>query len=138
MNVDKRILKLPPFVKKVDLMMKSMFASFNSNAYSYFDSVVLLAYWETLATRRKTARLTFMYKLSHNLTDFSIEAYLKPNNERRTRGSHDFKFVVPWAKKDAFKFSFFPRTITEWNSLPKDTANATSLDSFKFKLNNSF
>ena len=88
--------------------------------------------WETLATRRKTARLTFMYKLYHNLMDFSVEAYLKPNNERRTRGSHDFKFVKPWAKNDVFKFSFFPRTITEWNSLPKDTVNAiASFDSFK-------
>ena len=60
--------------------------------------------WETLATRRKTARLTFMCKLSHNLTDFSVETYLKPNNERRTRGSHDFKFVVPRAKKDVLSF----------------------------------
>ena len=58
--------------------------------------------WETLTTRRKTARLSFMYKLSHNLTDFLVEAHLKPNNERRTRGSHAFKFVVPRAKKDIF------------------------------------
>ena len=58
----------------------------------------------------KTARLSFMYKLSHNLMDFSVEAHLKPNNERRTRGSHASKFVVPVSrvKKDIFKFSFFP------------------------------
>lgn len=47
---------------------------------------------ETLATRRKTARTSFMYKLSHNLTDFLVEAHLKPNNERRTRGSPAFNF----------------------------------------------
>ena len=110
----------------------------NYNPYASVTEMLQELNWETLATRRKTARLTFMYKLSHNLTDFSIEAYLKPNDKRRIRGSHDFKFVVPWAKKDVFKFSFFPRTITEWNSLPKDTVNATSLDSFKSKLVNSF
>ena len=79
-----------------------------------------------------------MYKLSHNLTDFSVAAHLKPNNERRTRGSHAFTFVVPRAKKDIFKFSFFPQTINEWNSLPEDIVNTTSVDSFKSKLVNSF
>jgi len=63
-----------------------------------------------------------MCKLSHNLGDFSVAAHLKPNNERRTRGSHAFKFVVPRAKKDIFKFSFFPRTINEWNSLPEEVS----------------
>ena len=67
-----------------------------------------------------------------------MEDHLKPNHERRTRGSHDFKFVIPRAKKDSFKFSFFPRTINEWNSLPKDIVNATSVDSFKSKLTSSF
>ena len=79
-----------------------------------------------------------MYKLSHNLTDFSVAVHLKPNNERRTRRIHAFKFLVPRAKKDIFKFPFFPRTINEWNSLPEDIVNTTSVDSFKSKLVNSF
>ena len=79
-----------------------------------------------------------MCKLFHNLTDFLVAAYLKPNNEKRTHGSHAFKFVVPRAKKDIFKFSFFPRTISECNSLPEDIVNTTSVDSFKSRLVNSF
>ena len=67
--------------------------------------------WETLASRRKTARLSFMCKISHKLMDFSVAVHLKPNSERRTCGSHPFKFIVPRAKKDVFKFSFFPHTI---------------------------
>ena len=95
--------------------------------------------WETLATRRKTARLSFMYKLCHNLTDFSVEGHFKQNNERRTSGSNDFfKFVVPRVKKDSFQFSFFPRTINEWNSFPKDKVNATSFKSFRSMLISSF
>ena len=81
---------------------------------------------ETVATRGKAARLSI--KLSHNLMDFSVEAHLKTSNERRTRWSHAIKFVVPRAKKDIFKFSFF------WNSLPVDIVNKTSVDSFKSKL----
>ena len=52
--------------------------------------------------------------------------------------TYDFKFVVPWAKKDILKFSFFQRTINDWNSLPKNVVNATSVDSLKSKLASSF
>ena len=65
-------------------------------------------------------RLTLMYKLSHNLVDISTEEHLIPNSEKRTRNSHAFKYRVPEVSKDVFKFSFFPRTVTEWNSLPAD------------------
>jgi len=87
--------------------------------------------WETLATRGKAARLSI--KLPHNLMDFSVEAHLKPSNERRTRWSHAIKFVVPRAKKDICKVSFFPQTINEWNSLPEDIVNTMLVDSFKSK-----
>jgi len=46
---------------------------------------------------------------------------LIPNREGRTRGRHDFKFVVPKVHKDVFRFSFFQRTMAEWNKLPKET-----------------
>ena len=46
---------------------------------------------------------------------------LSKYRERRNRGSHDFKFIVPRGHKDTFRFSFFPRTITEWNKLPQET-----------------
>ena len=32
------------------------------------------------------------------------EDYLILNKERRTRGSHDFKFIVPKGHKDIFRF----------------------------------
>ena len=82
------------------------FCAGNYNTHASVTEMMQDLDWETLATRRKTARLSFMYKLSHNLTDFSVVAHLKPINER-TCGSHAFKFVVRRAKKDIFKFSFF-------------------------------
>ena len=76
--------------------------------------------WDTLETRRKKNRLTLMYKLSHNLVDINTEEHLIPNSELRTRNSNAFKYRMPKVSKDVFKFSFFPRSITEWNSLPTD------------------
>ena len=90
--------------------------------------------WDTLETRRKKNRLTLMYKLSHNLVDITTENHLIPNHEKRTRNSHAFKYRMPKVSKDVFKFSFFPRSITEWNLLPADLVNCKSLSNFKLNL----
>ena len=76
-----------------------------------------------------------MYKMCHGLLDGNWGDYLITNRERRTRGSHDFKFIVSKGHKDIFRFSFFPRTITEWNKLPQETVSNQSLCIFKRKLN---
>ena len=73
-------------------------------------------------------------KLSHNLVDITTENHLIPNSEKRTRNSHAFKYRMPKVSKDVFKFSFFPRSITEWNLLPADLVNCKSLSNFKLNL----
>ena len=66
--------------------------------------------WETLETIRRHARLSVMQKMYYGFLY---------NRERRTRGSHDFKFIVLEGHKDIFRFSLFPTTITEWKKLSK-------------------
>ena len=55
-------------------------------------------------------------------------------SEQRTRGTHNFKYFIEHSNKDAHRFSFYPRTIREWNKLPWDVVNASSLSDFKAKL----
>ena len=87
-----------------------------------------------IKTRRKKNRLTLMYKISHNLVDINTEEHLIPNRELRTCNSHAFQYRMPKVSKDVFKFSFFPTSITEWNSLPADLVNCKSLSDFKLNL----
>ena len=75
-------------------------------------------FFHVCSCRRKIARLTLLYKLSHNLTDVSIDKHLQLNSETRTRGSHLYKYKLPKVKGDVFKYLFFQRTINEWNFLP--------------------
>ena len=75
-----------------------------------------------------------MYKLSHNLIDIDTERHLILDREKRTRNSHAFKYRMPKVSKDVFKFSFFPRSITKWNSLPANLVNSKSLSDFKLNL----
>ena len=49
-------------------------------------------------------------------------------------GSHGFKYFIEHSSKDVFKYSYFPRTVREWNSLPSDIVSAKSLDIFKSML----
>ena len=75
-----------------------------------------------------------MYKLSNNLIDINLENLLSRNHELPTGRSHAFKYKVPMAKIDPFKFSPFPRTIAQWNTLPSDVVNSSSLNIFKSKI----
>ena len=92
--------------------------------------------WDTLEMRRKKNRLTLTYKLSHSLVDIKTEKFLVPNSKTWTRRSHAFKYKIPKIRKDVFKFSFFLRSISEWNSLPSAIVNSKSLDCFKTNLAN--
>ena len=58
-----------------------------------------------------------MYKLIHGLIDIDSRKYVIQHSESRTRESHQLTFRVPYANKDIMKFSFFPRTIADWNCL---------------------
>ena len=73
-------------------------------------------------------------KMCYGFLDGKWEDYLIPNRERRTLGSHSFKFIGPKGRKDIFRFSFFPRTITKWNKLPKEIVTIQSLSLFFLKV----
>ena len=52
----------------------------------------------------------------------------------RTRRNHDFKLRPQAFRADYFKYSFFNRYISEWNSLPSNVINKSGINSFKVSL----
>ena len=100
--------------------------------------------WESLWQRRVKMRLTiFFYKSQH-----AIVALLLPNVVQlpiRPRLCYPHAFQVPYCSTDAYKCSFFtrtvvqwnsffPRTVVQWNKLPASIAMTPSLDQFKGRL----
>ena len=79
--------------------------------------------WLPLFERRKHYRLTVFYKALNNLSAISLD-HLSVSS-RHTRASNENKFMSLPVRTDVFKYSFFPRTITDWNSLDckRRTAN---------------
>ena len=76
--------------------------------------------WRTLEKRRQVARLTLMNKCVTNQAAIDIPCYVHHQSSLKTRASHPLKFIPPQPSCDTYKYSFWPRTIIDWNSLPSD------------------
>ena len=98
------------------------------------DSIHVMNKWPSLQIRRMNNRLAQMFKIVNNLSALSPNDYLTPSKSV-TRQNHNFKFIQYSPVTDCFKYSFFPRTAPEWNTLTKNVVSASSLSFFKQRLN---
>jgi hypothetical protein len=89
--------------------------------------------WEQLQQRRAKARVTMMYKITYNLVAIPLYTYVQPAYSR-TRGSHEHKLQCFTTHTDYYRLTFFPRTVIQWNGLPVDVIDSTTLDLFKQRL----
>ena len=87
--------------------------------------------WPTLEKRRQVARLTLMYKCVTNQAAIDIPCYVHHQSSLKTRASHPLKFIPLQPSCDTYKYSFWPRTIIDWNSLPSDYLTMDSTVKFK-------
>ncbi|MEW8548082.1 MAG: reverse transcriptase family protein, partial [Candidatus Thiodiazotropha sp.] len=87
--------------------------------------------WIPLTTRRYNQRLTMLFKLQHGLVDIGDCAVLRPGDQR-TRGA--YRLYQPPATLSVYKYSFFPRTISDWNRLPTRVTDCHTLEEFKAAL----
>ena len=85
--------------------------------------------WEPLGVRRQKARLAMLLKIQLSLVAVTLPALMV--RPPRPRPGYPHHYLIPSCRTDAFKNSFFPRTITQWNALPPTIACQASLDSFK-------
>ena len=85
--------------------------------------------WDSLQQRRCKSRLTMLYKMSNDLIDISHSDYLIPSTlSHHATGTH---FIRPYSMTNYQKFSFFPRTIGQWNFLPPSIKLSNNLENFK-------
>ena len=97
---------------------------------SSVDNMLTTLEWTPLEQRRKDARHHILYKIYNKEVAINSENRLIPPS-RLSRNMHNLSFQIPSTKSDYRKFSFFPRTIRDWNALPPDIAAAGSLEIFK-------
>ena len=74
---------------------------------------------------------------TNHLSSPPLPAYFTTTNQQ-TRYFHDLHYIIPSVRTNAYKYSFFPRTIKEWNSLPTNIIETNSPQSFLYQLNSHY
>ena len=77
-----------------------------------------------------------MYRTLHGQAAINIPPYVKHKTVMKTRNSDPMQFIPEQTSCDEYKYSFWPRTINDWNSLQPNIINMTSISTFKAAVNN--
>ncbi|XP_019632423.1 PREDICTED: uncharacterized protein LOC109476039 [Branchiostoma belcheri] len=88
--------------------------------------------WPSLQSRRQQARLVMMYKITNGLVAIPSSRLIPAVARTRANHAHKYKTLRPHC--DIAKYSFYARTIPEWNNLSADVAESPSLQTFKNRL----
>ena len=78
--------------------------------------------WESLKQRRKGWRLILFYKGLKDQASIPVNDLKTPL--RHARNHHSEPFQVPYARTDAYRHSFLPETIRDWNALRVSTVSS--------------
>ena len=75
--------------------------------------------WDTLEHRRLLAQLIMFYKINQDMVGLNFPSEVSPLFRRQSsRLPNPQSFNHIQTNIDAYKFSFFPRTIVTWNHVP--------------------
>ena len=82
----------------------------------------------SLLQRRQTSRLKLFYKAVHfaKIPDY----YNQETLMQSTRSYHPLHFTIPFINTNSYKFSYFSRTIEDWNHLPHHLIGLETVDLF--------
>ena len=91
----------------------------------------------TLQQCRQLSRLTLFYKIINDALPISIPLHYQ-RTQFHTRQHHPNHFILPQVTLNTYKYSFYPRTIKDWNNLPISIIESRDLDEFIHLLNYNF
>ena len=108
--------------------LKMCYNCWNSHNYS---DLLQLSNLPCLADCRKFFNLCYFFELVNNIIDFPNSPLTPRNLSYPNRQGRTSLFVQPYASSNSFLYSFFPSTISYWNSLPQSIVSSPSLLTFK-------
>ena len=81
-----------------------------------------------LEDRRSKSKVAIIHKALHSNLEIEPNKNLfQPSDKYRDKNT----FFIPYARTNAYKYSFFPSGIRAWNGLPDQTRKTNNLTSFK-------
>ena len=89
-----------------------------------------------LSCRREVSRLKYFIMPSTITQLLKSHTILWLLCTYATCHQHPLHFLTPSVRTNFYKYSFFPKTIQDWNNLPTETIESSSLQLFLAKLTN--
>ena len=96
---------------------------------SHVSDMLAQLQWETLEHRRWKSRFTMFYKIQFGLVAIPLPEFIV--RPERPRPGHPHQFQRIYCRTDAYKYSFFPFAIKQWNAIPTSTACQSTLPLFQ-------
>ena len=90
--------------------------------------------WPSLHTRRLANRQILCYKILNGLIDIPASYYFQFRHCRDFRSTHEYQLQGKFARTNTCKYSYFYRTVNDWNSIPLNVILSPSLQCFKNSL----
>ena len=113
-------------------MLQRKAARFICNDFARLSSVTSMLEhlgWDSLEQRHNQLTLLMLYKIINKLVEVPHH-HILTKASASTRNSTS-KYTHLYSRIDSHKFSFFPRAISLWNSLPNYITQTAFFDSFK-------
>ena len=119
-------------INKIEMVQKRA-ARFVTNTYDRSTSITAVIKeleWDTLQNRRITNRLKILQKARQGLLALPVDQLLQPTR-RQSRHSHPDSYQLISCNKNVYKYSYFPKTVTDWNNLSHSIVQIQDPANFK-------
>ena len=73
---------------------------------------------------------SLLHKALHSEAAVNIPLYIQHKPTMKTRRSHSLKFIPLHTRCDEYKYSFWPRTIQDWNNLQPEILDIIDTNTF--------
>ena len=106
-------------------------ARFVISNYSRYSSVTAMMEelkWESLKNWRKRNRPTMLYRAINGLIAIPTDKLKHPQRSTRRCPDPSCHFIELHSNSDTLRYSFFHRTIWDWNDLPNHIIKSSSID----------
>ena len=107
-----------------------VFNDFTSRTPGTVTKMLQTLEWDSLEDRRKIRRLTILQQARLGHLSLPIGTLLQPV-QRQSRHLHCNAYTTITTSKDCMKYSYLPRTIIDWNSLPEQITQIETIPQFK-------
>ena len=102
-----------------------------------YQELLALSDLPTLSSRRLHTKLSQLYRIIHGLCHFP-EGVIQMRSRHSKRLQRPLTLFQPFAHTNAFLMSYFPSTISAWNSLTEEQVTCPTLTAFKNSLLRTF